>query len=240
MGISDDIKPKKIYRYREDKPVVNPEESSGDLEIKVESTTKSVLEDEFFNENNIKKTEKNKKTKTKGYIPKFIYWLLVLAIIFVLIWKNKNRIDQLIESSPYVEQPVLDTNEDEIYQNTSETMDDSVQTETSQDVSSSTPAESSAAKPQIDRATKIEVLNGNGIKGAADVVSDLLVTFGYKVEKVANAKSFSYANTLIYYATGKESQATLIESALDDYECEKILSDSLVGNYDILVVVGKK
>jgi hypothetical protein len=83
-------------------------------------------------------------------------------------------------------------------------------------------------------------LNGSGIKNSAQTAAGILSTAGFTVSATANARSFNYQKTLIYYKTGGGAKAELVKAALSNYQTETTPSDSIVGtNYDIVVVVGK-
>lgn len=101
-------------------------------------------------------------------------------------------------------------------------------------------AATTPATPSIDKSQiTIEVLNGNGISGSASSVRDTLVAAGFNVDRVANAYSFSYQTSQIYYKTGKNAEADLVKSTLSSRQCDLLNDDSVVGNYDIVVVVGQ-
>jgi len=94
---------------------------------------------------------------------------------------------------------------------------------------------------QIDKSTiKLKVLNGNGISGSAAVLADILKTNGFVVESVTNASRFTYENTTIYFNTGKSAESELIKQSLTNYNVLSYENPSVTGNYDIIVVVGKK
>ena len=85
----------------------------------------------------------------------------------------------------------------------------------------------------------MQVLNGNGISGSASSVRDQLVAAGFVVDKVANASRFTYTKTTIYFKTGKDAEAELVKSALTGHDVESFNNDAVVGDYDVIVVVGK-
>lgn len=104
-----------------------------------------------------------------------------------------------------------------------------------------TPTPTPAATPTVDKSTfKIKVLNGGGVSGAADKAKAVLEAAGFKVEATGNAKSFSYASTIVYYVAGKEDNAQQVLDALKDkYQAEKV-ENNVASGYDALVVIGKK
>jgi hypothetical protein len=58
----------------------------------------------------------------------------------------------------------------------------------------------STAAPNPEDLT-VQVLNGNGVSGAAGVVADELKTLGYSVSQVGDAEEFTYAQTVIVAPT---------------------------------------
>lgn len=89
---------------------------------------------------------------------------------------------------------------------------------------------------------KVQVLNGSGKKGEANVVANLLAKAGFKNIDTGNAKKFDYTVTLIESKTGGVVPEELIE-ALKDYKTGvddgggKLSADS---KYDIIITVGSK
>ena len=64
------------------------------------------------------------------------------------------------------------------------------------------------ATPMIARAkTKIMVLNGNGVQGAAALAAQLAHARGYPVLDVGNAPKTGYARTIVMYRPGFRSEA---------------------------------
>lgn len=94
---------------------------------------------------------------------------------------------------------------------------------------------------EISKSTiALKVLNGNGVSGTAAVVADQLRAAGFTIQSVTNAKSFIYSSTIVYYKTGKESEATLVKNSITGRIISIEKSDSAVGALDVVVVVGKK
>lgn len=87
---------------------------------------------------------------------------------------------------------------------------------------------------------KVSVLNGNGIAGSAAGVKTTLITAGYTVSNLSNAKVFTYATTMIYYKTGKAEYATDIKNTLTSRTVEIKESNAIAGSYDLVVVAGAK
>jgi hypothetical protein len=64
------------------------------------------------------------------------------------------------------------------------------------------------AKPTLARAkTKVLVLNGNGVQGAAALAAQLAQARGYPVLSVGNAPKTGYARTIVMYRPGFRSEA---------------------------------
>jgi LytR cell envelope-related transcriptional attenuator len=64
------------------------------------------------------------------------------------------------------------------------------------------------AKPPLPRAkTKVLVLNGNGVQGAAALAAQLAQARGYPVLDVGNATKTGYARTIVMYRPGFRSEA---------------------------------
>lgn len=88
---------------------------------------------------------------------------------------------------------------------------------------------------------KIEVLNGNGIKGKALTIENLLKSNGFNVLSTGNADNFNYTQTVIRYKKGKKEIADLaaevISSVYFPVLQEDVTDDSKA---DIVIVLGQK
>jgi hypothetical protein len=88
---------------------------------------------------------------------------------------------------------------------------------------------------------KIEVLNGNGIKGKALTVENLLKSNGFNVLNTGNADNFNYVQTVIRYKKGKKEIAGLIDEVISSMYSpvfqEDIVDDS---ETDVVIILGKK
>lgn len=237
MGISHDIRPKKVYRYGE-KPAHSIDIEDDD----VKNSSSSIdtgheheeLEDDFFDN---QKQRKSKPLKTdvdkKSPVPKWLAMIFVLALFGMLAYQNYDLVLKYIGLLPK-DKPET-TEKTETYTSTSSTPT----TETPATTTTPTVTAPVATTPTIDKTSiTLSVLNGNGIKGSAEAVSQTLKTAGFNPTKVANAKTFSYTSTYIYYQTGKETEAGLVATALAGRTIVKQLSDAIAGNYNVLVVVG--
>ena len=265
MGIGNDIKPKKVYRYKphqhdpfkshhhnEHKKV---SEDSAEQRLDSEETTRynsektEDLEDDFFHDYNETKP-KTKKVKEEHNSDGFLFqnlnaknvtWLLIIALAIVVLYQNFESIKGL-----FVQPDATSKNSnssDEYYEGTT-SKNSNLSTLTNSNINentnlSSTPVGSAPAA--IDKSSIIlKVLNGNGIAGSADTVSATLKAAGFSPAKSANARKFTYPESIIYYKTGQEEAANLVEAALPELVATIENSDSVVGTFDVIVVVGKK
>lgn len=261
MGISDDIKPKKVYHFRNtEKPIKAPavfverEEPPKEIANQHEQTAadhmyspinheeKTKLEEDFFR-NKTSYNSSEERVKRLRFPTKAVSWILILLITIFVLKQNFNKIKDLV--SPKQEKKVVKSEDDYYVNNKTEENKDnqSVETGTNSEAAATTPADNSsqsAVGAVIDKSNiNIKVLNGNGIKGSADSVGDELTKAGFKVSKVANAQKFTYSDTYIYYKSDKEESANLVKNTLSSRTCITEKSDTLTTGYDIVVVVGK-
>ena len=82
----------------------------------------------------------------------------------------------------------------------------------------------------------IKVLNGAGRSGVAAKTKKLLENQGFVVKSIGTARNL-YSCTLIYYQESEE-KAEMVKKALSGFN-PKIEKSSIVGEYDVLVVIGK-
>jgi len=214
-----------------------------DYEYKHDNKRQQEKKDIYIDEAEEKKpTPKNhhhKKNSTKA-----TFWLITLALLGLLIWQNYPEIVSAVKNKFFKKsatETVAENNKtDEYY--TGEKVDNTTTEDTSATATSTeTAPETTTAAPTIDKSSVImEVLNGNGIKGSADTIRDQLVTAGFKVSRVTNAKNFNYATSIIYFKTGKDAEANIIKEILTNLQTTTQNSDSIVGDYDVIVVVGAK
>lgn len=163
--------------------------------------------------------------------------LLVLILIALLVWQNWSKISKVIGWDDKA-----DSTEESLpnYSSATTGTDYTNGTTSSTPTATSTPAPAATTTPSIDQSKiTIQLLNGNGISGSANQVKTQLVAAGFTIDSVTNARKFSYPSSIIYYKTGKSAEADLVKSALSDRQCELTNSDTIVGNYDIVVVIGK-
>ncbi len=101
--------------------------------------------------------------------------------------------------------------------------------------SSATPAADTA--PEKSGQASIQIQNGTGTSGAAEKMRQALVKEGISVASVGNYKNFSAKQTTIYYKSGWQTVATSIKKIIGGV---LIATESGIGNYDILIVIGAK
>jgi len=260
LDIADDIRPKKYRRITKHSPKIEIAAAKKEVqeEIVEELFTKQNSDDFFANtpiENNgvAKKRKAGLKevdTKTPhptrttkrglGWIYSLIATVVVLALVGLVIWQNFDTIKGYFNGSykkkndQNLNDIISSTNNSLKHYNTSD-QDQANQPSTDQQ-------NSAAATPAIDKSTIIiSVLNGSGVKNSAKNIADILSVAGFNVANTSNARSFSYATSIIYYKTGKDAEANLVKETLTDRTVELKESNSIVGaKYDIVVVVGKK
>jgi len=85
----------------------------------------------------------------------------------------------------------------------------------------------------------IKILNGSGKSNIASQTQDVLEKAGFSVSETGTAKSV-YNKSIIYYAADKEESAKLVADSLKDYEISLEYDNDIVGEFDLLVVIGKK
>lgn len=251
MGISDDIKPKKIYRFETAKttPKIHktveqelPEENSKEALINsnpLSPSEKDKLEDDFFRPelNNSHSDYPITDTKKPFRSPtKVVTTFLIIIIICIVSIKNFRRVYNYFYPEPTT--PVKDENLVDYYVNSASS--GRTGTVSTGQSSTITPSVSTGTIAATTGNVSLKILNGNGIRGSAESISALLKSNNYTVEKVGNAKTFSYAKTYIYYSNGMETEASKIRALLSNRECILQQSDSLTTGYDLVVVVGKK
>jgi len=102
-------------------------------------------------------------------------------------------------------------------------------------------ASSTTTTSSIDKsAIVIKILNGNQRTGEAAALKDKMEKDGFKIASVGNAKSI-YQTTIIYYKTGKQSQAQLVKDFIGtSYQTSLEENSELVGTADVLIVLGLK
>jgi hypothetical protein len=83
----------------------------------------------------------------------------------------------------------------------------------------------------------VQILNGCGTAGAAQVISDLLRNKGFDVKEIANAPDWNYKATLVASRTKDGGTAALLGKALGTSNV--ILLRNNAGLFDATVFVGE-
>ena len=178
--------------------------------------------------------EEEQKTKGGGLLKWIILFFVILTAIIV--WQNYSKIAELFNFSS--DEDSSDSAEEVTYYDNSTTdyttpADDETATETD------ATADETAKTPAIDKSTiSIQILNGNGTTGSGSIAKQILVDAGFTVSSTANAKRYNYATSIVYYKTGKEAEATLVNESLSAYVTELVNEDSVMGVYDVVIVIG--
>lgn len=238
MGIADDIRPKKYRSIGAKAEKAAIKKAKREIDNRDDGRLFDQPQDgDFFGGTPISHTtyRKPKKHNLRWFYT-FIIILTIALLVGLVVWQNYAVIKSYFDGS------YKRNNSQNLSQiiDSAATKDKSYEA-TSQPQSSTPTATQTPAAPEIDKKTiNISVLNGSGVKNSAQTVAGILNTAGFTVSATANARSFNYQKTLIYYKTGGEAKAELVKAALSDYQTETTPSDPIVGtNYDIVVVVGK-
>ena len=90
---------------------------------------------------------------------------------------------------------------------------------------------------------KVQVQNGSGVIGEADVVAEILTSGGFKNIETGNADSYTYQKTEIRVKkdTPDEVFETINKALNSDYEV--ILSDERLADtlpFDAIIIIGKR
>ncbi|MFA7244363.1 MAG: LytR C-terminal domain-containing protein [Patescibacteria group bacterium] len=194
------------------------------------------MSDYFYRNSRIKEP----KTKRKGSFGKWLILILVLALVGIIIWQNLDSIKSYFGIANSKENTNTDNSnlysDFSVNSSSQPTSQPTVQENTTPNASS----DSTAAAETPDKSIyTISVLNGNGIKGSAAGVTSALANAGYTVTNTGNALKFSYINSIVYYKTGKADVANAIKTVLSDRTIELSEDNTITGNYDIVIVVGK-
>ncbi|OGD61972.1 hypothetical protein A2215_04435 [Candidatus Berkelbacteria bacterium RIFOXYA2_FULL_43_10] len=257
MGISDDIKIKKPKQKPTPVEPVKEEikaEDGDSVEVRVKKGRDRVsdLYDSFLSDNhyyygdhpqtvpykdhaNDPKPPKQAKRSKLG----LIIFFLVLAIIGLILWQSYPSIKSFYDELTGAGSDTQESSSNTLYSDVP-SQDYTTGSETSDAPAATTAPSTESATSAIDKsAISIQVLNGNGVSGSAANVKSTLVTAGFTVSSVINAKKFTYASSIIYYKTGQDEEAALVKASLPSLVIELKNSDTLTTNYDIVVLVGK-
>lgn len=255
MGISGDIRPKKVYHYDPNRShevalqkAAKPEdeEENEDFDVPINTEPKELsaddrdkLKDDFFTDQYSKLEERgeeyrpNHHEKKKSHFPTKLV-IILFIIIFLAIFLYKTYYPKI--HSYFYSETSQNSDESSIY--VSNPSNDTSSSSTTTPSTTTTPTATTPAT--IDKSTiSLEVLNGNGIAGSASSVAKTLTTAGFIVAKTTNAQHYTYLKTYIYFKTGKDAEAALVATALPDRQTTTAVSDTIAKNYDVVVVVGK-
>jgi len=93
------------------------------------------------------------------------------------------------------------------------------------------------ALPPIPHIGSIQLLNGCGTPGAAQIIAELLRNKGFDVKEIANAPDWNYKSTLVVSRTRDMETARLIGQALDSRSVILLRNGSEL--FDATVFVGE-
>jgi len=102
---------------------------------------------------------------------------------------------------------------------------------------STTPSPTQTATATSTQSLKIAILNGNGIRGQASQIASQLKKLGYQDIKIANASSFNFSNTIIYYKREFKEAAEKLKEDLQKPNAE--LKENANLSVDLSVILGK-
>lgn len=201
-----------------------------------------------------KKSEKKKNNKTKearatkrGFNFRLIFVLLfVILILGVVFYRDqiKNLWPKSSDDTSSTSSVTVVPKDYATSSSTSTSTDSSTSTTTDTTASSSSSATAdtttTTTATYTKSAVKIEILNGNGVNKAGDAAKKLLVAAGFTVSKTANADSFKYTNTYIYYKTGFADAAKDIQTALSKPSASVSNNNTKCTTYDVVIILGSK
>lgn len=85
----------------------------------------------------------------------------------------------------------------------------------------------------------IRILNGNGTKGSAQEVAEILKKNGFQVKETKNADKFGYAETVISYKPGQKNTAEAIAKQIKIKYSVNLKEDASL-DIDIVILLGMK
>lgn len=173
----------------------------------------------------------NKKSKNDT-LKSFITFLLVVIILYLGYVLIKSLDLKVIDGNTKIE-------------NISTSPEVSESTATATPTPTPEPTESAEATDTAEsvninkKTISIKVLNGSGKTGAASTIKTELEKQGFTVSATGTANN-SYTQSVIYYKIdANKAKAQLVKDSLNSINC-LLQKSSVAGNYDALVVVGKK
>ncbi|MFA5927347.1 MAG: LytR C-terminal domain-containing protein [Patescibacteria group bacterium] len=258
MGIANDIRPRRSHGGLTRKLSTTPEAGVNQpflhtpttAQVDNEHVAKTILEDEFFSKHQVQTAQiATQPAQEKGAFKVIVWFILFVVIVGTILYQLFLTFDKRGKSSKKSnEQTSSEPKGTDFYSGEVITQDYAASTgdsatsgSTSIPSTTVTPTQSQTSTSTTDKSKiSIKVLNGNGVKNSADEVRDTLTAAGFSVSSVKNARTFSYATTIIYYQTNKKAEAELVKDALASRTASIEASDSLAGEYNVVVVVGKK
>ena len=179
--------------------------------------------------------------QTKSKIHRIFYYLLLALMAYILSqflsnWLQKRTRDSAKEPVKFSAFKV-----DNIESDSNLSNDSNLSLRTS--IVSSTTTTSIGNQANLDNKNfKIRILNGNGIPKDAKKYQLVLTSAGFNVDKVGNATKQNYETGIIYYLSGKKTQAESVQKTLSDkiFSLEEGSATLIGSGYDILVLVGVK
>lgn len=90
----------------------------------------------------------------------------------------------------------------------------------------------------VVRAARIEVSNGNGVRGMAALVASQLAARDFRVARITNAGHFGHPETKIYFRDGYLQEALRLSRTLAAHPA-LLLNNSLPSRSDVRVVIGR-
>jgi hypothetical protein len=105
-------------------------------------------------------------------------------------------------------------------------------------VSASLTPTPSSASANLDRSKlSVSVLNGSGVRGAANTTAATLRNLGYVVGATGNAERFNYTGVTILIKKAKSNYGDLIKKDLEVDEADVIVDETIAT--DAVVIVGR-
>jgi hypothetical protein len=103
----------------------------------------------------------------------------------------------------------------------------------------STP-ETQPEQPLVTSEYHVEILNGNGIAGAASGIKQNIESQGFVIDYVGNADSYDYQQTIIRYKPQAEQAAAMINTIISPSYAAKLEAELSPDNtIDIQIILGK-
>ena len=92
---------------------------------------------------------------------------------------------------------------------------------------------------ELDGRARIEVSNGNGVRGMAARMQAFLSDRGGRVVSIDNADRYDYERSILYYRPGSRAAAQALAAALPVLTVQLEQSEALAEGVDLRLVVGR-